>query len=51
MGRKERYNIVMHDGTRITAVASSFSEILQMFGEELVCMIEKLDYNEEVEKE
>lgn len=49
MNRKERYIVTMRDGTRITAVASSFSEILQMFGEEMVGMIEKLDYDEGVE--
>ena len=51
MSHKERYNVTMRDGTRITAVAHSFSEILQMFGEEFVCMIEKMDYDERVEAE
>lgn len=50
MNRKERYIITMRDGTRITAVAKSFSEVLLMFGEENVCQIEKLDYDEEIEK-
>lgn len=49
MDRKERYIIELHDGTRMNAVAKSFQEVLQMFGEENVCKIEKLDYEEVAE--
>ena len=46
MDQKERYIVTMTDGRRINAVATSFSECLQMFGEENVEQIEKLDYQE-----
>lgn len=45
--RKERYVVTMVDGNVITAVASTYQEVLQMFGEENVTKIEKLDYEEE----
>lgn len=46
MDQRERYIVTMEDGKQITAVAKTFSEILQMFGEENICRIEKLDYEE-----
>lgn len=49
MDQKERYIVTMTDGTRMNAVAKSFSECLQMFGEENVEKIEKLDYEEVTE--
>lgn len=52
MDQKERYIITMEDGEQINAVARSFAECLQLFGEERVIMIEKLEYVEpEEEKE
>ena len=50
MGHKERYIVTMEDGKKINAVACTFAEVLQMFGEENVSIIEKLDYNEEIEQ-
>ena len=47
--KKERYIVEMEDGTRKTVVASTFQEILAMFGEENVVKIEKLDYQEVAE--
>ena len=44
--QKERYNVTMADGTMKTAVCSSFQEVLQLFGEENVEKIEKLDFEE-----
>lgn len=45
--RKERYIVTMEDGTRINTVASTFQEVLLMFGEENVVMVTKLDYEED----
>lgn len=44
--QKERYVVTMKDGRQVNAVAATFSECLQMFGEENVEKIEKLDYQE-----
>ena len=46
MEQKERYIVELEDGRRLNAVASTFQEVLAMFGEENVCKIEKLDYEE-----
>lgn len=47
--KKERYVVQLSDGTGKTVVASTFQEVLQMFGEENIEEIQKLDY-EEVQK-
>lgn len=44
--QKERYIVTMVDGRRMNAVAASFQEVIQMFGEENVTIIEKLEYQE-----
>lgn len=44
--QKERYIVLMEDGSSRTVVASTYQEVLQMFGEENVVKIEKLDYKE-----
>ena len=46
MDQRKRYIVTMTDGKRMNAVAKSFAEVLQMFGEENVEKIEKLDYQE-----
>lgn len=45
--QKERYVVKLRDGTRVNALAASFAEVLQLYGEELVEEITKLDYQEE----
>lgn len=47
MGQRERYIVGLEDGKRLTVIAATFQEVLQMFGEENVVTIEKLDYDEE----
>lgn len=42
--QKERYVVYTVDGMNKTVVASTFQECLQMFGEENVIRIEKLEY-------
>ena len=42
--QKERYIVYTVSGENKTVVASTFQEILQMFGEENVVRIEKLEY-------
>ena len=49
--QKERYIVEMADGTRKTVVASTFQEVLQMFGEENVEKISKLEFNQEIKHE
>ena len=49
--QKERYVVRMKDGKGATVVAQSFQECLQMFGEENVEMIRKMDYEEPSEEE
>ena len=44
--KKERYIVELKNGTRLNIVASSYQECLQMEGEENVCMMKKLDYEE-----
>ena len=44
--QKERYLVTLEDGTCKNALASTFQEVLQMFGEENVVKIEKWDYDE-----
>lgn len=46
MDQKERYIVYLEDGRRLNVVAATFQEVLQMFGEESVEKIEKLDYEE-----
>lgn len=46
MEQKERYIVELEDGKRLNVLASTFQEVLAMFGEENVVKIEKLD-NEE----
>lgn len=48
--QKERYVVWMEDGRVLNTVASTYQEILQMFGEENVVKIEKLDYQEVEQK-
>ena len=45
--QKERYIATLADGKQMNVVAATFQEVLQMFGEENVEKIEKLDYKEE----
>lgn len=44
--QKERYLVDFEDGRRLTIVAASYQEVIQMYGEENVTKIEKLDYKE-----
>lgn len=46
MEQKERYVVTLEDGRQMNVLASTFQEVLAMFGEENVVKIEKLD-NEE----
>ncbi len=46
MGQKERYIVTLEDGRQMNVLASTFQEVLAMFGEENVVKIEKLDYEE-----
>ena len=45
--QKERYVVTMENGTSKTVVAGTYQEVLQMYGEENVTRIEKLDFQEE----
>ena len=47
--QKERYIVTMNDGKQINAVAATFTECIQMFGEENIEKIEKLGYKEVAE--
>ena len=49
MDQKERYIVRLVDGTGKTVVASTYQEVLAMYGEENVVFIAKLPY-EEVKK-
>lgn len=49
MDKKERYIVELEDGRQMNVLASTFQEVLQMFGEEPVVKIEKLDYQEVAE--
>ena len=44
--QKERYIIELQDGKSVNALAQSFAECIQLFGEENVVYIRKLDYEE-----
>lgn len=44
--QKERYIIKLTDGKTVNAVCSSFSECIQLYGEENVVYIRKLDYED-----
>lgn len=44
--QKERYVIEMKDGAGATILAKSFMECIQLFGEENILKMEKLDYEE-----
>lgn len=46
MEQKERYVVTLEDGRQMNVLASTFQEVLAMFGEKNVVKIEKLD-NEE----
>ena len=50
MGKRERYIVTLTDGTRKNVLAGTFSEVVQMLGEENVTLIEKLDYEEPEEE-
>lgn len=51
--KKERYIVRLEGGkemnVRMNVLACSFAEILQMFGEENIRGMEKLDFEEEAE--
>lgn len=44
MDQKERYIVKLHDGTRLNVLASTFKEIIEMYGEENVEEIKKMEY-------
>ena len=44
--QKERYIVTLEDGKRVNVVAATFQECLDMYGEENVVMISKLEYTE-----
>ena len=48
--KKERYIIRMRDGKGATVVAASFQEVVELFGEENIVYIRKLDYEEPEEE-
>ena len=48
--KKERYIAQMEDGSAVNALASTFQEVLQMYGEENIVYIKKLDYEEPKEE-
>lgn len=47
MDQKERYIVRLVDGTGKTVVASTYQEVIAMYGEENIERIEKKDYEEE----
>ena len=49
--QKERYLVRLEDGKEITAVCESFRECVELWGEENIVYIRKLDYKEPVEGE
>lgn len=49
MDQKEIYVVRFRDGTGMNVIASSFQEVIAMYGEENIERIEKKDY-EEAEK-
>jgi len=44
--QKERYIIKLADGRSVNAVCASFSECIQLYGEENVVYIRKLEYDD-----
>ena len=44
--QKERYIIKLQDGKSVNALAQSFVECIQLYGEENIVYIRKLDYEE-----
>lgn len=48
--QKERYIVTMKDGEGATVLAESFAECIQLFGEENIQKMEKLDYEEPSEE-
>ena len=44
--KKERYIIELTDGRKVNAVAQSFQECIQLYGEENITYISKLEYEE-----
>ena len=47
--QKERYIVTLTNGKRINALVQSIMECVQLYGEENIVMIEKLDHPEEQE--
>ena len=47
--QKERYVISLVDGRVVNAVCQSFRECIDLYGEENVISIRKMDYNEPVQ--
>lgn len=44
--QKERYILELADGKRVNALCESFTECIQLYGEENIVYIRKLDYDE-----
>ena len=44
--QKERYIVQLSDGRSVNALAESFSECVQLYGEENIVYIRKLDYKD-----
>ena len=44
--KKERYIVKMEDGKEANALCQSFKEVVELFGEENIVYIRKLDYEE-----
>ena len=44
--QKERYIVRMEDGREVTALCQSFREAIELYGEENIVYIRKLDYTE-----
>ena len=50
MGQRERYIATTTDGKQYNCIAATFTEVIQMLGEENLVKIEKLDYEEAQEE-
>ena len=48
--QKERYIAKLEDGRAVNAVAQSFKEVIEMYGEENIVYIRKMDYEEPKEE-
>lgn len=46
MGQRERYIATLEDGRQANVLVYTFTEVIQMLGEENIVKIEKLDYEE-----